>query len=156
VAAADHALGIWSKQVRMMGAGVIGIAAIITLAGLAKPILGGLKSAMETARKAKLEGATLERTEQDMPIFIVGLVTLLAGAGRLAAGQLPARRPADVAVAAAGGRGRRLHPDRRHLCRRRVRLHGGPDRLVQLAGVRHRHPDHPGRRAQRRHGRPQP
>jgi uncharacterized oligopeptide transporter (OPT) family protein len=78
VAAADHALGIWSKEVRMMGAGVIGIAAIITLAGLAKPILGGLKSAMETARKAKLEGATLERTEQDMPIFIVGLVTLLA------------------------------------------------------------------------------
>jgi uncharacterized oligopeptide transporter (OPT) family protein len=62
----------------MMGAGVIGIAAIITLAGLAKPILGGLKSAMETARKAKLEGATLDRTEQDMPIFIVGLVTLIS------------------------------------------------------------------------------
>jgi putative OPT family oligopeptide transporter len=78
VDAAGHALGIWSKQVRMMGAGVIGIAAIITLAGLAKPILGGLKSAMETARKAKLEGAVLDRTEMDMPIFIVGLVTLIA------------------------------------------------------------------------------
>jgi putative OPT family oligopeptide transporter len=78
VDAAGHALGIWSKQVRMMGAGVIGIAAIITLAGLAKPILGGLKSAMDTARKAKMEGAVLERTEMDMPIFIVGLVTLLS------------------------------------------------------------------------------
>jgi len=78
VAVADHALGIWKTQVRMMGAGVIGIAAIVTLAGLAKPILGGLKSAMETARKARMDGAVLERTEMDMPIFIVGLVTLLS------------------------------------------------------------------------------
>jgi putative OPT family oligopeptide transporter len=78
VDAAGHALGIWSKEVRMMGAGVIGIAAIITLAGLAKPILGGLKSAMETARRSKLEGAVIDRTEQDIPIFIVGLVTLIA------------------------------------------------------------------------------
>ncbi|SHN38311.1 putative oligopeptide transporter, OPT family [Duganella sacchari] len=78
MAAADHALSIWSKEVRMMGAGVIGIAAIITLAGLAKPILGGLKSAMETARKAKLAGAVLDRTELDMPIFFVGLVTLIS------------------------------------------------------------------------------
>ncbi|TFW29202.1 OPT family oligopeptide transporter [Duganella callida] len=78
MSAADHALSIWSKEVRMMGAGVIGIAAIITLAGLAKPILGGLKSAMETARKAKLDGAVLDRTEMDLPIFIVGLVTLIA------------------------------------------------------------------------------
>jgi uncharacterized oligopeptide transporter (OPT) family protein len=37
----------------MMGAGVIGAAAIVTLAGLAKPIVGGLKSALEAARKAK-------------------------------------------------------------------------------------------------------
>jgi putative OPT family oligopeptide transporter len=78
VDAAGQALGIWSKEVRMMGAGVIGIAAIITLAGLAKPILGGLKSAMETARKARQEGAVLDRTELDMPIFIVGLVTLIS------------------------------------------------------------------------------
>jgi len=78
VDAATHALGIWSKEVRMMGAGVIGMAAIITLAGLAKPILGGLKSAMESARKAKLNGGVLDRTEQDLPIFVVGLVTLLS------------------------------------------------------------------------------
>ena len=76
--AAGHALSIWSKEVRMMGAGVIGVAAIITLAGLAKPILGGLKSAMETARKARQAGAVIDRTEQDIPIFMVGLVTLLA------------------------------------------------------------------------------
>ncbi|MBP1207852.1 putative OPT family oligopeptide transporter [Duganella sp. 1411] len=76
--AAGHALSIWSKEVRMMGAGVIGTAAIITLAGLAKPIIGGLKSAMDTARRAKMDGAVIDRTEMDMPIFIVGLVTLIS------------------------------------------------------------------------------
>ena len=78
VGAEAHALAIWSKEVRMIGAGVIGVAAIITLAGLAKPIIGGLKSAMDTARRAKQGGAVIDRTEQDIPIFMVGLVTLLA------------------------------------------------------------------------------
>ena len=78
VGAEAHALAIWGKEVRMIGAGVIGVAAIITLAGLAKPIIGGLKSAMDTARRAKLDGAVIDRTEQDIPIFMVGLVTLLA------------------------------------------------------------------------------
>jgi putative OPT family oligopeptide transporter len=98
--AAGHALGIWSKQVRMMGAGVIGIAAIVTLAGLAKPILGGLKSAMEAARKAKLEGASLDRTELDIPIYIVGLVTLLSmvPAGWLLASFLQGGPLASLAV----------------------------------------------------------
>jgi putative OPT family oligopeptide transporter len=97
--AAGHALSIWSKEVRMMGAGVIGVAAIITLAGLAKPILGGLKSAMETARKAKLAGAVIDRTEQDIPIFMVGLVTLLAmvPAGWLLASFLQGGPLADLA-----------------------------------------------------------
>lgn len=76
--ASAHALSIWSKEVRMMGAGVIGLAAIVTLAGLAKPIYSGLKSAMETARKAKQAGVALDRTEQDLPIFIVGLITLIS------------------------------------------------------------------------------
>jgi len=75
---ADHALKIWSTNVRMMGAGAIGTAAIITLAGLAKPVLGGLTSAMETARRVKEGGSEIPRTEQDLPIFIVGLVTLLS------------------------------------------------------------------------------
>jgi putative OPT family oligopeptide transporter len=100
VDAAGHALGIWSKEVRMMGAGVIGIAAIITLAGLAKPILGGLKSAMETARQSKLDGAVINRTEQDIPIFIVGLVTLISmvPAGWLLASFLQGGPLADLAV----------------------------------------------------------
>ncbi|MDQ1816841.1 oligopeptide transporter, OPT family [Massilia sp. CCM 9210] len=78
LSAADHALGVWSKQVRIIGAGTIGAAAIVTLAGLGKPVLGGLKSALETARKAKMTGAEIPRADQDLPIFIVGLITLLA------------------------------------------------------------------------------
>ncbi len=77
-AAAGHALGVWSSQVRMMGAGAIGAAAIVTLAGLARPVIGGLTSALEAARRAKAHGEALPRTEQDLPIFTVGLVTLLA------------------------------------------------------------------------------
>jgi putative OPT family oligopeptide transporter len=76
--AADWALKVWKTDVRMIGAGAIGAAAIVTLAGLAKPVIGGLKSAMEASRQSKLNGGVLPRTEQDMPIFIVGLVTLIA------------------------------------------------------------------------------
>jgi putative OPT family oligopeptide transporter len=78
VAAADQALKVWSTDVRMMGAGVIGAAAIITLAGLTKPVIGGLKSALDASRRAKVAGAVIDRTEQDLPIFIVGLVTILS------------------------------------------------------------------------------
>ncbi|MBA5607529.1 oligopeptide transporter, OPT family [Duganella sp. FT3S] len=76
--AADLALKVWSSDVRMMGAGVIGAAALVTLAGLAKPVIGGLKSALEASRRAKQDGAVIDRAEQDLPIFIVGLVTMLS------------------------------------------------------------------------------
>jgi putative OPT family oligopeptide transporter len=78
LSAADLAQGVWSKEVRMMGAGVIGAAAIVTLAGLAKPVIGGLQSALAASRAAKVDGAVIDRTEQDLPIFIVGLVTLIS------------------------------------------------------------------------------
>lgn len=78
MAASDLALKVWSSDVRMIGAGVIGAAALVTLAGLAKPVIGGLKSALEASRRAKQEGAVIDRSEQDLPIFIVGLVTMLS------------------------------------------------------------------------------
>ncbi len=78
LSAADLALKVWKTDVRMMGAGVIGAAAIVTLAGLAKPVFGGLKSALEASRRAKVAGAVIDRTEQDLPIFIVGLVTIVS------------------------------------------------------------------------------
>ncbi len=78
MSAADHALKVWSSDVRMMGAGAIGACAIVTLAGLTKPVIAGLQSALAASRHSKETGGDLPRVEQDMPIFIVGLVTLIA------------------------------------------------------------------------------
>jgi putative OPT family oligopeptide transporter len=67
----------WSHYVRFIGAGTIGIAAIWTLAKLVKPVIVGLAGAMAAARVRKAgEAHTLARTEQDMPIGIVGIVSL--------------------------------------------------------------------------------
>ena len=76
--AIDQALGVWSTKVRMIGAGAIGTAAIVTLATLAKPIIGGLTSALEASRRAKAGDESLPREEKDLPIFMVGLVTLVS------------------------------------------------------------------------------
>ena len=76
-AAADVAQGAWSTYVRFVGAGTIGVAAIWTLAKLVKPVIGGLTSAM-AASKARNDGHahTLARTEHDMPMRTVGLITV--------------------------------------------------------------------------------
>lgn len=68
----------WSGKVRYIGAGAIGISAIWTLLKLAKPLISGLASAMAASRARKAgQAATLPITERDIPIGIVGLVTLL-------------------------------------------------------------------------------
>jgi putative OPT family oligopeptide transporter len=68
----------WSHTVRFVGAGTIGVAAIWTLAKLIKPVVAGLRSAMVAARtRAEGNAALLPRTEQDIPIGIVGFVSLL-------------------------------------------------------------------------------
>src|SRR5829696_4609449 len=43
---AAHTLGIWRTQVRFIGAGTIGVAAIYSLARLAKPVVGGLMATL--------------------------------------------------------------------------------------------------------------
>ena len=47
---ATHTRGLWSTQVRFIGAGAIGVAAIYTLARLAKPVLGGLMATLAARR----------------------------------------------------------------------------------------------------------
>ena len=74
---AKHALTVWKTEVRFMGAGVIGAAAIWTLGKLALPIWSGLMSAFEANKVRKSGGGDIPRTEQDIPIGIVGLVSLL-------------------------------------------------------------------------------
>jgi putative OPT family oligopeptide transporter len=51
-ALAAHTARIWSTQVRFIGAGTIGVAAIYTLATLAKPVVGGLMSTLAASRRA--------------------------------------------------------------------------------------------------------
>ncbi len=75
-AAVAHAA--WDKYVRYVGAGAIGVAAIWALGMLVKPVVGGLNAAMAAARVRKSgEGDTLARTEQDIPIGMVGLISLV-------------------------------------------------------------------------------
>ncbi len=72
---ADIAQGTWSHKVRFLGAGTIGVAAIWTLLKLLKPVADGLRSALAASRARNAgNAADLARTEQDIPIGIVGLI----------------------------------------------------------------------------------
>src|SRR5207342_722407 len=78
MAAATLAQKTWSTKVRFGGAGAIGVSAIWTLLKLVKPVTRGLASAMAASRARKAGKAdTLPITERDIPIGIVGLVTLV-------------------------------------------------------------------------------
>ena len=68
----------WSHKVRFLGAGAIGVSAIWTLLKLVKPVASGLAGAMAASRARKAGKAdTLPITERDIPIGIVGIVTLV-------------------------------------------------------------------------------
>src|SRR5438128_3239469 len=76
--AAALAQTTWSHKVRFLGAGAIGVSAIWTLLKLVKPVASGLASAMAASRARKAGKAdTLPITERDIPIGIVGIVTLI-------------------------------------------------------------------------------
>jgi putative OPT family oligopeptide transporter len=60
VGLAAHTLAVWRTQVRFIGAGAIAIAAIYTLARLAKPVVGGLVSTL-AASKSKTAGDDTDR-----------------------------------------------------------------------------------------------
>src|SRR5437016_4695920 len=77
-AAATLAQRTWSTKVRFIGAGAIGVSAIWTLLKLVKPVASGLAGPMAASRARKAGKAdTLPITERDIPIGIVGLVTLV-------------------------------------------------------------------------------
>lgn len=68
--------GTFRGEVRFVGAGTIGVAAIWSLLKIIGPIVSGLRSALAASR-ARTAGETLDLTERDLPIGIVALVTLL-------------------------------------------------------------------------------
>ncbi len=68
----DRAMSVWTHDVRFIGAGTIGVAAIWTLLKLAGPVVGGVVSTLAASRGAK-EG-TQDRRDIDMaPIWIMAL-----------------------------------------------------------------------------------
>ena len=70
---------VFKSEVRLIGAGAIGIAAIWTLFKLLGPVLAGLRAAMAAQKVRQAgQGATLPRTEQDIPIGIVALVSVVS------------------------------------------------------------------------------
>jgi putative OPT family oligopeptide transporter len=106
---------IWKNEVRFIGAGVIGIAALWTLGGLIAPIARGLAAAAASSRARKgAEGAALPVEERDMPVAIVGAISAalliptvgllvhFAGTGPLAPLAWPLALGGTVYVAIAG------------------------------------------------------
>ena len=76
---ADLANATWSHKVRFVGAGTIGVAAVWTLAKLVRPVISGLASAMAASRARDAgHAALLPRTEQDIPIGQVALISLVS------------------------------------------------------------------------------
>jgi putative OPT family oligopeptide transporter len=74
VTIAAYATGLWAQKVRFIGAGVIGIAAIWSLAGLAGPTIEGMRA---TLRGMERGGRAPLRTEQDMaPRWVLTLFAL--------------------------------------------------------------------------------
>ena len=79
---AAHTVSVWRTQVRFIGAGAIAIAAIYTLARLAKPVVGGLVSTLASSRAA---GTDDDRDRDLSPPWILALtVACLLIAGWLA------------------------------------------------------------------------
>jgi putative OPT family oligopeptide transporter len=67
---------VFGKEVRFIGAGTIGIAAIWTLFKILGPIATGIGNAMAAAR-ARRDGEELDITERDLPIGLVGATIVL-------------------------------------------------------------------------------
>jgi len=82
VALGVHTIAIWRTQVRFIGAGAIAVAAIFTLAKLAKPVVGGLVTTLAGSRS---EG-TLDDRDRDLSAgwILVLTIACLVIAGYLA------------------------------------------------------------------------
>jgi putative OPT family oligopeptide transporter len=75
VALAAHTTDIWRTQVRFIGAGAIGVAAIYTLATLAKPVLSGLVRTLAASRSTGAAAGD-ERDRDLSPPWILSLTAV--------------------------------------------------------------------------------
>ena len=99
----EHVSTVFRGQVRFIGAGTIGVAAIWTLLKILGPIARGISSAIAASRARQSGGqASLALTERDLPIGLIGgvilasmipialLLSAFAQSGPIAADPLPA------------------------------------------------------------------
>ncbi|WP_340316556.1 OPT family oligopeptide transporter [Rhizorhabdus argentea] len=99
--AEDAALSVFGSDVRFLGAGVIGAAAIWTMGKLARPLWRRMAGAMAASKARKASAELLPVEERDIPVAwlalivvamappIIGLLWYFAGEGPLAAFALP-------------------------------------------------------------------
>ena len=73
----DVVSSTFGTEVRFVGAGAIAVAAVWTLLKILGPIVRGIRSAAVSSR-ARRGGSTVELTERDLPIGIVGGTILAA------------------------------------------------------------------------------
>ncbi|MDB5989397.1 MAG: putative rane protein, partial [Herbaspirillum sp.] len=73
---ANYATGLWSRDVRFLGAGTIGVAAIWTLGTLFKPMMEGVKTSFKAISNTTAR-ADIARTERDMPSQWIIVITLI-------------------------------------------------------------------------------
>ncbi|MFN7915535.1 MAG: oligopeptide transporter, OPT family [Vicinamibacterales bacterium] len=97
----DAVLGdVFRYKVRFIGAGTMLVASLWTLAKIIGPIVRGIMQAV-AANRARQSGTTLELTERDLPITIVGgtILASMVPIGLLLAGVARQGAVADHAVA---------------------------------------------------------
>jgi putative OPT family oligopeptide transporter len=69
---ATVAVTVWRTQVRFLGAGAIGVAAIWSLLKLLKPVFAGLVATARARNAARIEG----QDDRDIPLGMIGLLTV--------------------------------------------------------------------------------
>ncbi|AKZ64944.1 peptide transporter [Herbaspirillum hiltneri N3] len=72
-ALAAYATGLWSSQVRFMGAGTIGVAAVWTLITLFLPMVAGVRESLRS-RSTLDDGSERPLTDRDLPVRAIALI----------------------------------------------------------------------------------
>jgi putative OPT family oligopeptide transporter len=74
---AAHVTGLWRQNVRLIGAGTIGVAAIWTLIQLFRPMVTGVRASLAAVAVTRAgRGATVPETERDLPFDTVVRISL--------------------------------------------------------------------------------
>ena len=70
--------GVFRSDVRFMGAGVIGVAALWTLVKIAGPVLGGIRSSIAASQaRGRDEAVALEERDLPFPVIVGGSLAIL-------------------------------------------------------------------------------